>query len=343
MKPVIICGGVGTKMWPESQPTMPKHFLPLVSGKSLFQINWEDLRLRFKPEDIFLQTNPTQAEIALQQVPEIVRDNILLEPEVRNTGPAIGLMAALLKKRGWGDEPFMLIQVDDFRRPVEKLFAMMDVLERLAKNTDKYITGCLKPDRIVRGVDYLVKGKLIENKNGVNVYEVADFIDRSEEEKLNRYLGTDELMIHCNHTTMTPNNYLEIYKKHRPDWYGPLMEIVNGSDVAENFTKMPKGMQEEVTPILHRSGQGIMVELPFNWVDFGTWESVAKYLEENNLIDNSNLLEIEGQGNFVRSGKKVAIIGLSDVVVVDSPNGILVCPLSMTGKVGQVVERLKGE
>jgi mannose-1-phosphate guanylyltransferase len=341
MKYVIICGGVGAKLWPESSPTMPKHFLPLVSGKSLFQINWEDLRKKIDAADIFLQTNPIQAELALKQEPEISKDNILLEPEPRNTGPAIGLTAALLTKKGFGDEPFILIQADDLRKPVERLYDMAQVLEKYALNSDKYITGCIKPDRIVRGVDYLVKGKLLDNQNGINVYEVADYIDRSEEEKLQKYMGTDDLMIHCNHTTMTPNNYLKIYEKYRKDWYEPLMEIVNGGPVDENFLKMAKGAQEEVTPLLHRSGQGIMVELPFDWVDLGTWESVDKYLEDNNLLNKDKQIEIEGQNNFVRSDKTVAIVGLSDLVVIDSPNGLLICPKSMSGKLGQVPEKLK--
>src|SRR5258706_1761081 len=149
MIPVIICGGVGTKMWPESRQSLPKHFLPLIDGKSLFQINWEDLRKKFEAKDIFLQTNPIQAELALKQEPEVLRENILLEPEVRNTGPAIGLTAALLKKKGFGDEPFMLIQADDLRKPTKRLFDMIDVTEKFALNIDKYVTGCMKPDRIV--------------------------------------------------------------------------------------------------------------------------------------------------------------------------------------------------
>ena len=80
MKAVIICGGVGSKMWPMSRSESPKHFLPLLGGKSLFQLNWEALRLKFSPEEIFLQTNEAQAKIAKSQVAEIVEDNIFAEP-----------------------------------------------------------------------------------------------------------------------------------------------------------------------------------------------------------------------------------------------------------------------
>src|SRR5690606_26711850 len=106
MKTVIICGGIGSKMWPMSRITMPKHFLPFINGKSLFQLNYEALRKKFVSEEIFLQTNEVQAKIAKNLIPEIIDENIFVEPEMRNQGPATGFAAAQLIKRGFGDEPF---------------------------------------------------------------------------------------------------------------------------------------------------------------------------------------------------------------------------------------------
>ena len=95
---------------------------------------------------------------------------------------------------------------------------------------------------------------------------------------------------------------------------------------------------------MHKSGRGIMVELPFEWVDFGTWESLARYLanEKQEQETKNKLIEIEGKNNFVRSKKPVAIIGLSDLVIIDADDGLLVCPKSQTGKVGEVGKRLAG-
>jgi len=78
MKPVIMCGGIGTKMWPLSRQKMPKQFLPLINGKSIFQLNWEALRKKFEASDIYLQTNEYQAKIAKEQVPEIINENIFI-------------------------------------------------------------------------------------------------------------------------------------------------------------------------------------------------------------------------------------------------------------------------
>jgi len=345
MKTVIICGGVGSKMWPMSRNTMPKHFLPLINGKSLFQLNYEALRKKFGPEEIFLQTNEVQAKIAKNLIPEIIDENIFVEPEMRNQGPATGFAAAQLIKRGFGDEPFILVQADVLREPDEKFLDMIGEQEKLGRINDKYITGGFVPQSIVRGVDYLVKGNLVSEENGVKIFEVADYIDRTEEEKIKQYLGTDKLLLHANHTSMTPNNLLKMYQKYKPEWYEPLLAIANNGDVVSEYGKMPKAGIEEVTKLVYRNGEALVVELPFNWVDFGTWESVANYMKEKGTYQPEDVLELDSNQNFVyRKDKKyVALIGVENLVVVDTGDALLIMKKENSGRVGEVVDTLKAE
>lgn len=345
MKPVIICGGIGTKMWPMSRSTNPKHFLPLINGKSLFQLNWEALRIKFEASEIFLQTNEVQAKIAQNQVPEIVAENVFIEPEMRNQGPATGFAAAMLIKRGFGDEPFILVQADVLREPAEKFLDMIMEQEKLGKNSDKYITGGFIPQSIVRGVDYLVKGNLVVEENGVKIFEVADYIDRTEENKINQYLGTDKLLLHANHTSMTPNNLLKMYQKYKMDWYEPLVNIVNGGDIPTEYGKMPKAGIEDVTKLVYKNNESLVVELPFDWVDFGTWESVANYMKEKGFYKPEEVMEIDSNNNFIyRKDKKyVALVGVEDLVVVDTGDALLIVKKDQTGKVGQIVDKFKEE
>ena len=345
MKTVIICGGVGSKMWPMSRNTMPKHFLPLINGKSLFQLNYEALRKKFGPEEIFLQTNEVQAKIAKNLIPEIIDDNIFVEPEMRNQGPATGFAAAQLIKRGFGDEPFILVQADVLREPDEKFLDMIGEQEKLGRINDKYITGGFVPQSIVRGVDYLVKGNLVSEENGVKIFEVADYIDRTEEEKIKQYLGTDKLLLHANHTSMTPNNLLKMYQKYKSEWYEPLVAIANNGDVVSEYGKMPKAGIEEVTKLVYKNGEALVVELPFNWVDFGTWESVANYMKEKGTYQPEDVLELDSNQNFVyRKDKKyVALIGVENLVVVDTGDALLIMKKENSGRVGEVVDTLKAE
>jgi mannose-1-phosphate guanylyltransferase len=340
MIPVIICGGVGTKMWPLSSPQHPKHFLPLINGKSLFELNWEILRKRFAANEIYLQTNAQQAEIAKRMVPEIVTENIFIEPASLNHGPATGLAAALLLKKGKGDEPFFLIQVDNLRVPGENIFKMMDLAEKLGKETHKYITGGFAPDRFIKGVDFLLKGELAGEQDGVRIYHVAEYVDRTQEEKIKENLGNGKLLCHANHTCMTPNDLLKMYQEYRPDWYEPLSKIAKGADVTEEYLKMPKGAIEEITQLVHAKGDSLVIELPFEWTDFGTWESLEKYYAANGIETKKGVVaEVEAKDNFCVSDneKKIAIIGLDNIIVIEGDDGILVCRKDLSGRVGEVV------
>ena len=139
MIPVIICGGFGTKLWPISREHRPKHFIPLINGKSLFQINYEALRTHFKPEEIYVSTNEDQARLAKQQISEIPEENFILEPQMRNQGPATGLVAAFLYKKGLGTEPFMIIQADVVRDPTDAFIKMVLDCDKIVRRENKYI------------------------------------------------------------------------------------------------------------------------------------------------------------------------------------------------------------
>jgi mannose-1-phosphate guanylyltransferase len=345
MIPVIICGGWGTKMWPVSRQHKPKHFIKLLGDKSLFQLNYEALRTHFKPEEIYVSTNDEQVPLAKEQAPDIPSENYILEPEMRNQGPASGLIAAFLYKKGLKDNPFMIVQVDDLREPVDKFIQMMIDCEDLAKKENKYITGGLKPDYPVMGVDYLVKGKRVSTEDEVGIYEVDKFVWRGSREQTEEFIKKDNILMHTNHTCMTPNNFLEMIKKHKMEWYGPLMNYVNGENLKEEYSKMPPGPIEEVTEKVHAEGQSLVVELPFKWTDFGTFESVFKYMDENGLYKApENLVNLKSSNNYVKlddPNKVVCLIGQKDMFVIDTGDVLLICDRNQSSEVKNALKEAK--
>lgn len=338
MIPVIICGGVGTKMWPESRQKTPKHFLPLINGKTLFDCNYEALRKKYKPEEIFISTTESQRPMVRAVVPEIPEQNYIPEPEFRNQGPATSLIAAYLYKLGFKDETFMLVQVDDIREPVEEFLRMMDTCDKLARSSGKYITGGFKPDFAVMGVDYLIKGKRVTKDDDVAVYEVDKFVWRGTKEQVEGYLKNGDALLHTNHTCMTPANFMEMLKKYRMDWYTPMMNYINGADLKTEYASMPKGPVEEVTQLVFNDGGALVVELGFGWIDFGTWESLSKY--EGEQTEGMNIL-IDSKNNFIMSKKTVAMVGVDDLVVVETDDALLICKKDQSGRVGEVVKKLQ--
>lgn len=344
MIPVIICGGFGTKLWPVSREHRPKHFIKLLGDKSLFQLNYEALLTKFMPNEIYVSTNSGQVDFVKKQAPDVPVENYIIEPEMRNQGPATGLIAAFLYKKGLVDEPFMVVQVDDLREPVDKFIAMMDECDKLARTDTRYITGGLKPKFPVMGVDYLIKGEQV-NKNNIGIYKVNKFIWRSTKEQTEALLNQENILIHTNHTCMTPKSMLELLKKYKPEWYTPLMDYINGADLDTEYLKMPAGPLEDVTQKVHEAGESLVVELPFEWNDFGTFEAIDDYLRNKGLYNvGENIVDMSGSKNFVRlddPNKIVALIGVDDLVVIDTGDVLLISNKKSTGQVGEALKEVK--
>jgi mannose-1-phosphate guanylyltransferase len=340
MIPVIICGGFGTKLWPLSREHRPKHFLPLVGEKSLFQLNYEALRTKYVPEQIYVSTNVDQADLAKKQVPEIPDANFILEPEMRNQGPATGLIAATLYKKGLADEPFMIIQADDLREPTEAFIKMLDDADLLARKSTKYITGGFKAVYPLMGADYLIKGERVTGEGEVGAFKVDKFIWRSTKEQTEVLLKEGTALVHTNHTCMTPRNLLNMLQKYKEDWYIPLMNIAKGEDLNTEYVKLAPGPIEDVTQNVHAAGESLVIELPFKWVDFGTFESLSNYLMEKGLYKpGENIIDLSGKSNYVRlddQSKIVGLVGVDDLIVIDTGDVLLICRKDQTALVGEV-------
>lgn len=346
MKPVIICGGAGTKMWPLSRRKMPKHFVPLFEGKSLFQINYRALLLQFRPEEIYVQTTQELAKIGQQQAPKIPKKNFFIEPEMRNHGPAMGFMAAKLALID-PDEPFIIVQADVLREPAEQFIKMINYFEKIVLKEKKLITGGLRPEYAVLGVDYLIAKKLISSGGGVKVFKMEKWLSRDTKENIEKYFENSHVFLHANHYCWTPKLLIESYKK-VPSWHQPLKNIIKafgraGEDkiIAQEYGKMEKAPAEKI--FAKELEKGYIAEIPFNWIDFGTWESLSNYFKKQGKGKADEILEIESTDCYVKKeGKKhVSLIGVKNLIVVDTKDSLLVCRQNKSGLVGEVVKILE--
>lgn len=326
---------------------MPKHFLPLVNGHSLFEENYNYLLQRFKPSDICVQTTPGQVALVRRFAPAIPQNNIFVEPEMRNHGPATGFMATRLYARD-PDEPFMVIQVDNLRLPPANYLGMIDECDKLVRRDHKLITGGFRPEYALMGVDYLVPAEKLGNTGTLTVYRMDHWLGRDSKEQTEDFLKNHLVFAHANHYCWTPRLMLDAFARHKPDWWQALQTILGSFGkrdeakiIQEEYAKMTPGQVEEVTA--HELANGYVVELPYQWIDFGTWESVEKFQKENDIYHPENLVEIDSSNTFVQApqGKTVALIGVEDLEIIDSPDGLLVCHRSQSGRVGGVPKLLQ--
>ena len=184
----------------------------------------------------------------------------------------------------------------------------------------------------------------------MEVHQIVDFVDvvkdRMSLEQVTEISNSCEVGTHSNHCTWTPTKLLEAIKKYRPHWYEILMEIqsVFGTEnesekIARIYEKFEPGRIELVTKILMKRGEVQAVVLPYKWFHITTWDDVARYyIDEAIETHQTEVIEVESKDNLVLSDTKklVALIGIKDMIVIETPDSILIVPKEMANKVKEV-------
>lgn len=356
MKFVVMAGGNGTKLWPVSREDAPKQFYPLIGKKTLFQLNVEALLERHSPNDIYVSTTQKLAHFVLEQAPQIPGENYIIEPPLgKDTGPASGF--AMLKiKQKFPDEVVMFyVQTPITRNPTDKYLDMIETMEELVKTEGKLVTGTNIPRYVETGSDLLKLGEGNTHKNGHVFHEVTGFVDvvkdRMTHEQVETIMKNSVVGTHCNHNTWTPNSLLAAIQELRPDWYEILMRIENEfgkeneeSNIEEIYAEFEPGRIELITRELMKQGKVLAVVLPYKWTHITTWNDVASYYKDEAIpTHQTQVIEVDSTNNLVLSDTKklVALIGLENIAVIETPDSILIVPKNQANKVKEVHDILK--
>ncbi|MDQ6984794.1 MAG: hypothetical protein Q9M91_04225 [Candidatus Dojkabacteria bacterium] len=248
------------------------------------------------------------------------------------------------------DEPFMLVQSDDFRVPEERFLDMIALAEKLVRRDKKFKTAGQKAIYPDMGSDYMELGDSIMNENNIEVFKVNRFINR-----LGDYKQTKELVekyrvsTHCNHTCWYPSLLLNDYKKYKPNWYEDLMKIEatfgleNEDELTDKvYSEMEPGMTGEV--ISHSMKEGYVILTPFKWKDIGAWGSISEFFsaDDGNYLDG-DIINIDSKDVLIKGKKKklIATLGLKDIVIVDTEDALLVTTKDRVGNIKKILDELK--
>jgi len=350
MKMLVAAGGQGTKIWPLSTRKNPKQFQKVIGDESLFTKNISMLLKKYAPEDIFISTKQMYKMLAREQAPAIPEENYILEPDApQGRGPAEGFAFLVLSMK-CPEEPFSIMQADCLYLPPEQYLATLEVMERIVRREKKLISGGFEPGFPVLGVDYLLLGDEVASDEGVGVFRVKKFLGRKNDlAETSDMLKTEKAVIHTNLNTWFPDLMLEAYKRYKPQWHEKLMEIKevleSGGDfetIEAIYGLMDKGSTEEVTR--HVFEEGFIVTYPFKWVDIGTWDSVYRHLSsKNEVYAEGKVVALDSSGTLVKSSnpeKLIAVLGLEDMVIVDTDDILFIAPRDKVGNIKDVHQAL---
>lgn len=331
---IILAGGSGTRFWPMSRSAKPKQFLNICGDYSMLQMTFNRLSPLIPPDKILIAGNQQHKDLINEQLPVLSDNNILLEPQGKNTALAIALTAKILSNQN--PDAIMLIVASDHEIKKEQHFLdiIKEGVEFLRKNKEKLLLFGIVPDRAATGYGYIEKGTNIED----TIYNVERFVEKPNTEKAQEFLESGKYLWNSGMFMWRADTILDNIKKYMPKMY----EQLNKCDTTkyENIKKLYGEAESQSIDygVLEKADNVCVIPANIAWNDVGSWDSV-----EFSNFNNENSLQIDSRDILVKSDKFVAAIGVSDLIIIETDDAILICNKDRTQDVKKIVDELKNK
>jgi mannose-1-phosphate guanylyltransferase len=342
-----MAGGSGTRFWPQSRQDHPKQLIKLVGSNTLIQQTVLRLENLVPPERTLIVTAASQAQAIHRQLPQIPKQNIIQEPQGRNTAPCIALAAFYLNRLN----PDSIMAVMPADHLIEKTDQFQQVLKKavaLAKTGDYLLTLGIKPRYPHTGYGYILLDEEIEPSEIPKVYHVKQFAEKPSAEKAREYLTLGALW-NSGIFIWRTKVILNALKQYLPGTYNTMLGIASALTTSRQKTALARiyPMLEAISidyAILEKYPQKLVVEGDFGWNDVGSWTSLREIfpLDENRNVSLGQHLQLESKNLIIHAPHKlVATIGLENIIIVETKDVLLVCHGDRAQEVRQLIEMLK--
>jgi len=349
---VIFAGGVGSRLWPVSRQSSPKQLKPFLdSNDTLIQKTWERVRRILPPENVYISTVKGYEKFLLEQLPEFLPDHLIVEPELRNTCPAIGLATAVVAKEHpsalmmnvWADHHYA--QEDKWVEVIQKSFAY------LKQHPELIVSVGLPIAYPYTGYGYLeVQSEPVSE----NVFVVKRFVEKPNLEQAQIFMQAGNYYWNPALWMWQAEKMLDIYHQLVPDIHQGLQTIQSAwgtpeqANVLQNIYPTLTKVAVDYA-IFEKGPQMVLIPADLGWRDVGSWQSVYDVLNGHQATDvavKGKALAINCHDTLVfneDTSKLVTVVGLEDIAVVNTKDALLVVKKSRDQEVKQLVERLEKE
>ncbi len=345
---VILAGGSGTRLWPRSRRIRPKQLLDIVSNKTMIQETVERLEPMVDGAHTIVVVGNIHFEEIDRQLVHVPTENILIEPEGKNTAPAIGLAAVYLKAR---DENALMLVVpsDHLITKVNRFRKIVRAGAAYAMKEPKLITIGIQPTFPETGYGYIQIGEKTETTDGEDIYKVVSFQEKPTQAVAEKFLQSGQYMWNSGMFIWRAGAILDQIKQHLPELYEGLMKVESAIGKG-NEEKTIEKVYETLKPesidfgVMEKSKEVVLLKGDFGWNDIGSWAAMEQIWPKDssgNFLD-AKVVSVESTGNIIHSTKKlVAVIGLEDIVIIETEDALLVCKKDRAPDVRRVVDELK--
>ena len=350
--PVIMAGGSGTRFWPLSRQLFPKQLLRIMGEDTLIQQTMRRVVCASAPNRVLISTNPAQAEsirVQLSEWKEALAENFVLEPEGRNTAPAIALAALELVRRD--PDAIMLVVPADHIVTGQRAFDAAVSLAATLAEQDYLVTFGIKPIRPETGYGYIRPNlkMTLGTERRLKGHPVSRFVEKPNATKAAEYLKAGNYYWNSGMFVWRAATILDEIRRHQPalslgiERIGQLIQAGATRQAIDDAYRALTPVSID-TGVMERSKKAAIVPVSFQWSDVGSWGSLDEVApkDKGGNVVIGRVVDIGSRRSIVYGDRRlVATIGLTDMVVVDTPDATLVCPKSRAQDVKQLVEILK--
>ena len=343
---LIMAGGKGERFWPRSRTSLPKQFLSLTDdGKTMIQLTVERIRPLVDLEDIYISTNAAYKSLVVEQLPGLPEQNILCEPIGRNTAPCIGLGAIHISQK-YEDAIMIVLPSDHLIKHNDIFINTFTEACKVAEKADNLVTIGITPNYPETGYGYI---RYNNAKEDGDAYKVDKFVEKPSLEVALEYIESGNYLWNSGMFAWKISTILDNFKKYMPTTYDGLMKIkaAIGTDVENKVleAEFPNLESQSVDyGIMEKAKNIYILSGNFGWDDVGSWLAVGriKNVNQDNNVVNGNVVTVNTQNCIIEGSKKlIATVGLRDIIIVDTPDAILISTKENSGEIKQILAKLR--
>lgn len=347
---VIMAGGSGTRLWPVSRQKHPKHILPLLGERTLFQGTVDRLEGLLPTDRILVVTAAGQARILKKQAPQIPEGNYLVEPEPRGTAAVVGLAGMVLRDRD-SEAVMLVLPSDHFIRNRDLFQLVMRAAVEIARK-DYLVTLGITPTFPATGYGYIQRGRPLLEESAYPAYHVRKFKEKPTAAQARSMLSDGDHSWNSGMFVWRADRILDELTRQLPEMkraverIGSAWGTVHQQDVFESVWPGLKTVTIDYGIMEHAERVAVLPAGGLEWSDVGSWDSLFDVLipdVDGNVVVNSHFMSLDTHNSLVygAEGKLIVTIGVDDLIIIDTQDAMLVCRKDQAQQVRQVISKLK--